>query len=62
MWVVLATDTGLRFRLRIYDGLANLESDTPRRVTGIITGTGLTANAREHTQVACYDGYAYITS
>ena len=48
-------------RLYIYDGLANLMTDTAVRRTGVISGLG-TIQHLASTHVAAYGGYAFITS
>ncbi len=61
-WVALASNTALNtVRLLIYDGLANLQADTPARTTGVIS-LGATIIHGFSTHAAAYGGYAYITS
>ena len=60
-WVILlanlANDTA---RLYIYDGLANLMTNTAVRRTGVISGLGAMIQIR-YTHVAAHGGYAFIS-
>ena len=58
---MLANQTANTARLYIYDGLANLMSDTAARRTGVISNLG-TIEHLASTHVAAHDGVAYITT
>ena len=58
---MLANQAANTARLYIYDGLANLMSDTAARRTGVIYNLG-TIEHLASTHVAAHDGVAYITT